>query len=102
MPSLVELIRASTPQEQAAALAELVGVTLARSGGVPVAVCDARSRTIGYLSTTVNAAATLPLPNWTEEELAELRRRIDNPRNGLSVEEFIRRFEAETAEEKLR
>jgi hypothetical protein len=102
MASLLELIRTSTPQERAAALAELVGAALAANGGQPVAVCDARSRTIGYLSSEVNAAATLPLPAWTEEEVAEIRRRLDNPRDGISVEEFIRRFEAASAEEKPR
>ncbi len=100
MPSLAELIRTSTPAERAAALAELVGVTLAASGGVPVAVCDARSQTIGYLSSTVNAAAILPLPEWTEDELAELRRRTDNPQEAIPFDEFIRRWDAVVAEER--
>ena len=102
MATLLEMIRTSSPEERAAVLAELVGAALARHGNTPVAVTDASDRTIGYLSSEVNAAATLPLPDWTEEEKAELRRRIANPQGGISVEEFIRRFEAASAEEKPR
>lgn len=98
MPSLLELIRTSSPEERAAALAELVGATLAANAGKPIAVCDAQAHTVGYLSSTLNAAATLPLPDWTEEELAELRRRAANPQEAIPVEEFIRRFDAATAE----
>ena len=98
MASLIEMIRTSTPEEQAAALAELVGAALARHGNTPVAVCDASDRTIGYLSSTVNAAATLPLPDWTEEELAEIRRRAANPQEAISFDDFIRRLDASSAE----
>jgi hypothetical protein len=98
MASLIEMIRASTPEERAAVLAELVGATLAASAGKPVAVCDARSHTVGYLSSEVNAAATLPLPNWSEEELAELGRRAAKPHEAIPFDEFIRRLDAVTAE----
>jgi hypothetical protein len=98
MASLIELIRTSTPEERAAALAELVGAALARHGNTPVAVQDAADRTIGYLSATVNAAATLPLPEWTAEELAEIRRRAANPQDAISFDEFIRRLDAASSE----
>lgn len=96
MASLLEMIRKSSPEERAAALAELVGAALATTGGKPVAVCDAHSHAVGYLSSEVNAAATLPLPDWTEEELAEIRRRAANPQEAISFDEFIRRLDAAT------
>ena len=98
MASLLELIRTSTPEERAAALAELAGAALSSAGGVPVAVCGPDTRTVAYLSSTVNAAATLPLPDWTEDELAEIRRRAANPQEAISFDEFILRLDATTAE----
>jgi hypothetical protein len=94
MPHLLDLIRTWTPEERSLALAELVGQELAKSGNVPVAVRDGAARTVGYLTTEVNAAAVLPFPTFSDAELTELRRRAANPQESLPVDEFIRRFDA--------
>ena len=99
MSRLLELIRVSSPEERAEALAALASDTLATNRG-PVAIRDAAARTVGYLSADVNAAATLPFPDFTPEEVTDLRRRAANPQAGVSVEEFIRQFDAATAEGK--
>ena len=96
MSQLLHLIRTCTPEERSLALAELVGQELAKSGNVPVAVQDGTSRTVGYLTTEVNAAAVLPFPKFTTDELAELRRRAANPQESVPVDEFIRRLDAAT------
>jgi hypothetical protein len=97
MSQLLNLIRTSTPEERAAALAELVGQELGTAGSTPVAV-RAADRTVGYLTPTVNAAATLPLPEFTVAELEELRRRAANPHESIPVDEFIRRFDEAAGE----
>ena len=101
MSHLMTTLRAATPAERAEALAVLVGEALHGRGG-PVAVRDAAANTVGYLSAEVNAAAALPLPPFSEVELAELRRRAGSPQEGIPVEQFIRRFDAATGEGKPR
>lgn len=98
MSQLLELIRTSTPEERSLALAELVGEALAHSGRSPVAVRDATARTVGYLTPEVNAAAVLPFPELTADEVAELRRRAANPHEAVSVDEFTRRLDAAAGE----
>ncbi len=94
MSQLLDLIRTSTPEERSHALAELVERALADSGNAPVAVQDAATRTVGYLAPEVNAAAVLPFPRLSAEEVTELRRRAANPQESIPVEEFIRRLDA--------
>ena len=93
MSHLLHLLRTATPAERAEALAVLAGEALRGRGG-PVAVQDAAAHTVGYLTAELNAAATLPLPAFSEDELTELRRRAANPQEGIPVEEFIRRLDA--------
>jgi hypothetical protein len=99
MSRLLELIRESSPAERAEALAVLVNDQLLANAG-PVAVRDAAARTVGYLTPEVNAAAVLPFPSFTDDEIAELRRRAANPHESIPVEEFIRRFDAVIGEGK--
>jgi hypothetical protein len=101
MSHLLHALRSATPTERAEALAVLVGDALQGRCG-PVAVQNAAAHTVGYLTPELSAAATLPLPAFTDEELAELRRRAANPQEGIPVEEFILRFDAATAEGKPR
>lgn len=97
MSTLLHTLNSATAAERAEALAFLVGDALRGRGG-PVAVQDATSHTVGYLTPELSAAATLPLPAFSEAELAELRRRAANPQEAIPVEEFIRRFDVATAE----
>lgn len=96
MSRLLQMLTTATPAERAEALAVLAGDAL--RGGGPVAVQDTASHTVGYLTSEVSAAAALPLPAFSEEERAELRRRAANPQEGIPVEEFIRRFDAGAGE----
>lgn len=98
---LLDLIRGSSPQERAEALAVLAREALAASGG-PVAVRDTDSQTVGYLASELNAAAVLPFPKLSDAEVAELRLRAANPHESIPVEEFIRRFDSASNEGKSR
>lgn len=93
MSHLIQALTTATPAERAEALALLVCEAL-RGRSEPVVVQDSSAQTVGYLTADLNAAAALPLPAFSVDELAELQRRAANPQEGIPVEEFIRRFDA--------
>jgi hypothetical protein len=89
--SLLAALRQSTAEEKMLALSELATELFAAHGGQPVALTDATSRTIGYLSPEVAAADIAPL---TADDVEEIRRRMAAPGRLLTVEEFTAELEA--------
>lgn len=83
-------LRQSTAEEKLLALSELAQELFAAHGGRPVALTDATSRTIGYLSPEVSAADIEPL---TADDAEEIRRRMAAPGRLLTVEQFTAELE---------
>jgi hypothetical protein len=88
--SLRTALRQSSPEEKLLALSELAAELFAAHGGRPVALTDATSCTIGYLSPEVAAADIAPL---TDHDVEEIRRRMAAPGKLLTVEQFTAELE---------
>ena len=91
MPTLLEQIRATTPEEQRFLLAELVKDAVAGDDRRPVVVKDREAVTIAYLTPTLGGERVFP--EITPEVLATVRERIENPGPCLTVDEFLQRVD---------
>lgn len=88
MSELMERVLACSPEEKAELMKALGSEYLARPGSKAFPIIDASNRTIGYLAPELGVL--IPMD---DAHRAEVRRRILNPGQPLSVEEFIAEIE---------
>ena len=96
-PTPVEYVRALPPEDQEDILIDLIRAMIAYNGGkglIPIETPEGES--LGYYvpPAAADARAELYLPKLSPERMAELVRRIENPGDAISAEQFIAELRA--------
>lgn len=98
MATLLEQIRAASPDERRHIFTEMVKDAIAGDAARPVVVKDETAATIAYLTPTLGGERVFP--EITDKVLATVRERIKNPGPCMSADEFIARVQTLTPTKK--
>jgi hypothetical protein len=89
--SPLEMLRSVSPAERLKLLRELVKLCFADGNlNKPLRVADEKNTHVGLIM-AMYPRTTEPLPPLTDEERADLQRRLDNPEKTMSHDEFVAR-----------
>jgi len=91
MATLLEQIRAASPDERRHIFTEMVKDAIAGDAARPVVVKDETAATIAYLTPTLGGERVFP--EITPEVIAKVQERMKNPGKLLTADQFLDRLD---------